>query len=90
MIRRNFLKTAAALAASFPRPSAAGAASYRAEMPDMLYLARRLNALSAKWTRNGRTSAHRPRSRSGTGMCVGNSSKCWEGFQSGHGSIPWL
>ena len=51
MIRRNFLKTAAALAANFPRPSAAGAASYRAEMPDMLlqYLARRLNALSAKW-----------------------------------------
>jgi cephalosporin-C deacetylase-like acetyl esterase len=51
MIRRSFLKTAAALTAHFPSASGAGAPSYRSEMPDMLlqHLARRLNALSAKW-----------------------------------------
>ncbi len=51
MRRRDFLKTTAALVPSAGTVLAAGAPSYGAEMPDMLlqYLARRLNALSAKW-----------------------------------------
>jgi cephalosporin-C deacetylase-like acetyl esterase len=53
MRRRDLLKAAAALPAAFGHAASAPEQSYRSEMPDMLaqYLARKLNALAAKWDR---------------------------------------